>query len=90
LTHEDAREPEAERIASLVGALLADSVVHLTGHAVGLTATDPQRWHNVGDNGCFMDLGGSRDYAERAGRPGAGSVWCPENAAYLSAILPRP
>ena len=79
---------EAERVASVVAALLASSIVHETGHAVGLTADDPERAHLVGDNGCVMDNGGNVDFLERARLAEEPLRWCPASADYLASILP--
>lgn len=79
---------EAERVASVVAALLATSIVHETGHAVGLTADDPDRSHLVGDNGCRMDNGGNVDFLERTRLSQEPLRWCPASADYLASILP--
>lgn len=79
---------EAERVASIVSALVATSIVHETGHAVGLTADDSERSHLVGDNGCRMDNGGNVDFLERARLSEEPLRWCPASADYLESILP--
>lgn len=79
---------EAERVASVVSALLAASFVHETGHAVGLTADDPDRFHLLGDNGCRMESGGNLDFLERARLSAEPLRWCPSSADYLESILP--
>lgn len=79
---------EAERVASVVSALLATTIVHETGHAVGLTADDPERFHLEGDNGCWLDSGGNLDFFERARLSEEPLRWCPTNADYLESILP--
>jgi hypothetical protein len=71
---------------SLLGALIASSVTHLVGHAVGLPVE--AGFHNVGDQGCFMDIGVVRSFAERAKLDGARERWCPSEAKYLNKILP--
>ena len=78
---------EAERVASVFSALVASSIVHETGHAVGLTADDSERFH-LGDNGCWMDNGGNIDFLERARLSEEPLRWCPESAEYLASVLP--
>jgi len=79
---------EAERVASVVSALLATSIVHETGHAVGLTVDASGAFHLAGDNGCRMESGGNVDFLERARLSEEPLRWCPVNADYLASVLP--
>ncbi len=70
--------------------LLAGTIAHEVGHALGLAAGDLV--HHADDHpGWIMDAGVARPFAERARLPGAAEpIWGPLDGAYLSAILPLP
>lgn len=85
-----APEVADERVLASLGVLAAFAgaeATHLVGHAVGLP--NGPYFHNEGDNGCVMDTGAARSFAERAVLDGQSEHWCPDEATYLDSILAR-
>ena len=68
--------------------LIAGSLSHEVGHALGLAAGSTD-YHHAGDHpGWRMDAGPARPFSERAGLAGAGEeTWGPVDEAYLKTIL---
>ncbi len=68
--------------------LLAGTISHEAGHALGLAAgTDG--YHHPTDNPRWrMDVGSARPFHERAALDGLGEIWGPTDAAALLAALP--
>lgn len=77
---------EAVRV---MGNLVADTITHEVGHALGLAAVAGD-FHDPGDNpGFIMDAGVFRPFEERAQMPGAAPrVFAPYDYEYLQEILP--
>ncbi len=70
-----------------LSALIADTLVHECGHALGLAA-GTVGYHHAGDHlGWRMDEGKHRPFAERAAISGQ-VKWGAQDAAYLANILP--
>ncbi len=78
---------EASQAVDALAELVAGTVSHEIGHALGLAAgTD--LFHHDGDHPRWrMDAGVHRPFGERAGIDGK-EVWGPVDAAYLAKILP--
>jgi hypothetical protein len=70
-----------------LASLIADTLVHECGHALGMAAGTDAYHHDGDHKGWRMDAGKHRPFSERA-RLGAEAVWGPLDAAYLAKILP--
>ncbi len=89
-----ATSAQADAAAAAVEAmarLIAGSLSHEVGHALGLAA-GTVGYHHDGDHpGWRMDAGPARPFAERAGLAGAvEEIWGPVDSTYLQAILGKP
>jgi hypothetical protein len=73
----------------ILGNLVASTITHEVGHALGLAA-QAGAFHNTGDNpGWIMDAGAHRPFGERAELAGEGpAVFSPANRTYLEEVLP--
>ena len=80
----DSDSPAIEALA----ALLAETLVHECGHALGMAAGTPGSHHEGDQPNWRMDEGKFRSFSERAGL-GAPQQWGPIDAAYLAKILPK-
>ncbi len=68
--------------------LLAGTVSHEAGHALGLAAS-ADGYHHPNDNPRWrMDAGSARPFVERAALGGQGEIWGPADAAALLVALP--
>ena len=68
--------------------LLAGTISHELGHALGLAAGTTEFHHPTDHPGWRMDAGTARPFAERAALPGEqAEEWGPVDLAYLQAIL---
>ncbi len=82
-----ANDPKAAMAIETLSQLIASTISHELGHALGLAAASG--FHHAADNpGWRMDAGVARPFAERANLPGsAGERWGPIDAAALEQSL---
>ncbi|MEY3012359.1 MAG: hypothetical protein RIT45_1094 [Pseudomonadota bacterium] len=82
--------PALDAAVEALAQLVAGTVSHETGHALGLAA-GTTGWHHPGDSpGWRMDGVGARPFAERAGLAGAiEERWGVVDDAYLQEVLPK-
>lgn len=90
--------PDATRAAQIaeavraLGNLIGDTAAHEFGHSLGLGMPYGPRdvvHHEPPADGCLMDAGSYRPFAERAELPGTTpGTWCGDERAYLDEILP--
>ncbi len=80
-------DPDVAEAVEIMARLIAGSITHEAGHALGLPAV--AGYHHSADNpGWRMDEGRFRPFAERAGLTGADKeVWGSVDGPYLEAIL---
>jgi len=90
--------PDATRTAQIaaavraLGNLVGETAAHEFGHSLGLGMPYGPRdvvHHEPPADGCLMDAGSYRPFAERAELPGTTpGTWCGDERAYLNEILP--
>ena len=80
-------DPAAAAASEAMARLIAGSLSHEVGHALGLPAVPG--YHHAQDNpGWRMDEGRNRPFAERIGQPGAvPEIWGEVDGAYLKTLL---
>lgn len=86
----DGRTSARSKAVEALAQLLAGTVSHEVGHALGLPAVSG--FHHAEDHpGWRMDAGTARPFAERANLAGSGGErWGPIDQAALDAVLPKP
>ncbi|MBI5485795.1 MAG: hypothetical protein HY905_00530 [Deltaproteobacteria bacterium] len=87
-----ARAAAIEAAVSALGSLVGDTAAHEFGHSLGLAnpyGPADVVHHEPPADGCLMDAGAYRPFAERAELPGVmPGGWCGEERGYLESILP--
>ncbi|MBI5501320.1 MAG: hypothetical protein HY907_13830 [Deltaproteobacteria bacterium] len=87
-----ARAAAIEAAVSALGNLVGDTAAHEFGHSLGMAnpyGPSDAVHHEPPADGCLMDSGSYRPFAERAELAGTTpGGWCGEERGYLEAILP--
>jgi hypothetical protein len=88
------RTTQIDTAVRALGSLAGDTAAHEFGHSLGLGLPygPPDQVHNEPPaEGCLMDAGAYRPFAERAELPGTiPGTWCNDEGGYLQTILPQP
>jgi hypothetical protein len=87
-----ARTAQIDAAVRALGNLVGDTAAHEFGHSLGLGMPYGPRdlvHHEPPAEGCLMDAGSYRPFAERAELPGTTpGTWCGDERTYLDEILP--
>ncbi|MCC7534649.1 MAG: hypothetical protein IT379_00465, partial [Deltaproteobacteria bacterium] len=88
---DEARIAVVAEAVRVIAAIIGETAAHELGHSFGLAEPygSPTVFHSLfPDEGCLMDEGAERPFAERAELPGAPETrFCADEPAYLASIL---